>query len=202
MLLTFFVGPVLMLPLMTMPSVLRDRRYRPLILAGAIFFVGLLASAYIHAHYFAPITALIYAILVQAARHLRLWRAGSRPVGVFLVRALPCMCIAMFLVQLSWTATSPSTDRPKTRVEHFLEGQPGRQLAIVRYETTHKLASEWVYNAADIDASRVVWARDMNAPDNRPLLDYYKDRTVWLVEPDQTPPKVSRYRSNAAASGE
>jgi hypothetical protein len=189
----FFLGPMLMLPLMTLPCILRDRRTRFLVLGGAIFFVGLLASAFIQAHYLAPAAALIYAIIVHGSRRMRVWRPGNQPVGAFLVRALPCMCIALFLAQVGWKAAHPSADLPRTQVQHFLDGQTGRQLAIVRYDAGHDTRNEWVYNAADIDASRVIWAHDMSAVENRELFDYYKDRKIWLVEPDQNPPKVSRY---------
>ena len=50
-----------------------------------------------------------------------------------------------------------------------------------------------MYNAADIDASRVVWAWDMDEQSNRELLQYFKNRRVWLVEPDESPPKLSPY---------
>ncbi len=50
---------------------------------------------------------------------------------------------------------------------------------------------EWVYNGADIDASRVVWARDLGA-ENKKLLRYYPDRTAWLLEPDSRPPRLMR----------
>jgi hypothetical protein len=198
----FFLGPVLMPPLLMLPWILRDRRRRFLILAGAIFFLGLLGSVFINANYMAPATALIFAIVVEASRRLRVWRPGGQPSGAALVRALPCMCIALFLVQVGWKAASPTPDLPRTRVLHFLEKQPGRQLAIVRYATGHDSRYEWVYNAADIGASRVVWARDMSAADNRELLDYYKDRKVWLVEPDQTPPVVSPYPTSAGGRAE
>ena len=118
---------------------------------------------------------------------------GGQPVGAFLVRALPCMCIVLFLAQLGWKAATPSPDLPRTQVRHFLERQPGRQLAIVKYAGGHDTRNEWVYNDSDIDASHVIWARDMGEARNRELLDHYKDRKVWLVEPDQTPPSVSRY---------
>lgn len=189
----FFLGPVLMLPLTAVPCILRGRRRRFLILAAAVFFVGLFACAFVRPHYLAPATALIFAIIVDSARRLRWWRPSGQPVGVFLVRAIPCMCLVFFLVQAGSKASSPTADPPRTTVQHFLEKQPGRQLAIVRYSARHDMFNEWVYNAADIDASRVVWARDMSAADNRELLDYYKDRKVWLVEPDKTPPRVSLY---------
>src|ERR1019366_2114258 len=149
MVLFFLLGPVLMLPLMTLPWILRDPRRRFLILASAIFLLGLLANAFFEAHYMAPATALIFAIVVETSRRLRVWHPGGQPVGACLVRALPCLCIVLFLVQVAWKAASPSTDLPRTQVRHFLERQPGRQLAIVRYDGEHDVRNEWVYNAAD-----------------------------------------------------
>ena len=74
------------------------------------------------------------------------------------------------------------TEREK--VEEQLERLPGKQLAIVRYTDTHNSMDEWVYNAADIDHSKVIWARDMDAANNDKLIRYYNDRQVWLVQPD------------------
>jgi hypothetical protein len=192
-LLLFFLGPALIPPLMMLPRILRDRRQRFLVLGTAVFFVVLLACAFSIPHYFAPATALIYAIVVAGSQRLRGWRSGGQPVGKTLVRALPCMCLIVFLAQAGWNATKPRIDPPRTKMQHYLEKQPGRQLAIVRYDPDHVVGNEWVYNSANIDASRVIWARDMSATDNQELIDYYRDRNVWLVEPDQTPPRVSRY---------
>jgi hypothetical protein len=33
----------------------------------------------------------------------------------------------------------------------------------------------------------------MGAADNEELLRYYEDRRVWLLEADETPPKLSAY---------
>jgi hypothetical protein len=33
----------------------------------------------------------------------------------------------------------------------------------------------------------------MDPADNKELIDYYRDRKVWLVEPDAHPPTVSPY---------
>ncbi len=71
-------------------------------------------------------------------------------------------------------------------MESELSKQPGGQLAIVRYGADHHPIDEWVYNRADIDHAKVIWARDMGAAGNLELIRYYRDRSVWLVEPDET----------------
>jgi hypothetical protein len=47
---------------------------------------------------------------------------------------------------------------------------------------------EWVYNEADIDGARIVFARDMGADKNRELTHYYPERRVWrvVVKPDRS----------------
>jgi hypothetical protein len=49
-----------------------------------------------------------------------------------------------------------------------------------------------VFNAADIDASKVVWARDLPGEVNDQLFRYYPDRTIWLALPDTNEVSVFR----------
>ena len=81
-----------------------------------------------------------------------------------------------------------------------LRAEPGRHLAIVRYQPDHEILEEWVYNQADIDGSKVVWARDMGPEKNQELIDYYKDRRVWLVEPDEKPVRVVPYAPSSSSA--
>jgi len=68
---------------------------------------------------------------------------------------------------------------------------------IVRYADRHDPNStanvEWVYNAANIDAAPVVWARDMGSRENAELIDYFRGRKVWLIEPDSKPLDIQPY---------
>jgi MFS family permease len=82
-----------------------------------------------------------------------------------------------------------------------LRAMDGRHLAIVRYRPDHEILEEWVYNEADIDGSSVVWARDMGAAKNQELIDYYKDRRVWLVEPDEKPVRVTPHPPDLSSAG-
>jgi hypothetical protein len=65
----------------------------------------------------------------------------------------------------------------------------------VRYAAGHSPHDEWVYNAADIDESPIVWARDMGAAQNEELMRYYGRRKAWLVEPDRNPSGVIPYKN-------
>jgi len=85
--------------------------------------------------------------------------------------------------------------RERAAILNDLKNQPGRHLVIVRYNPKHSYHAEWVYNEADIDGAKVIWARDMDAEHNRQLLDYFKDRQIWLVEADEMPPRLTPYPS-------
>ena len=94
---------------------------------------------------------------------------------------------------MTWYYT-PEGNVARARVLARLSAMEGKQLAIVRYRPDHNaVMNEWVYNRADIDGAKVVWAREMDEADNRELLEYFHDRRAWLVEADETPPKVSVY---------
>ncbi len=195
----FFIGPALTIPLFFLPCVWRDRRVRLLVITGAACFLGTQFIVFFMAHYAAPMTAVIVALLMQGMRHLRVWRWQGKPTGLFLVRALVVIWILMVPFEVHHLAASPppgnwmalGPERAKLLAQ--LDSLPEQQLVLVRYKPSHDTMAEWVYNGADIDASKVVWARDMGTAENKELLKYYKDRRVWLLEADETPPKLSAY---------
>jgi predicted small integral membrane protein len=199
LLLAFFLGPLLAISLLMFRRTCLDRRTRFLMIAGAFFMLGFLANAFKHAHYLAPITALVYCLVVQSMRHLRLWRPGGDPAGIFLVRAIFLFCGAMGLVQIAWSIATPTGDLPRTGVLHALATTPGRHLVIVGYGPRHDSEKEWVFNAADIDASPVVWARDMGPAGNQDLICYFRDRQIWTVNADGQHPQLTLYDGKARA---
>jgi hypothetical protein len=203
----FFLGPALIVPLAWLPSAVRDRRVRFLVLAGVVFAAALGVNAWFAPHYAAPFTAGIYAIVLQAMRHLRRWRPAAQPAGLFLVRMIPLLCLLLAVIRLygvplklvgPWPSVcmwygSEGLGTARAVMLAKLEDIHGRQLAIVRYSSNHNYINEWVYNAADIDQAKVVWAREMDPRSDAVLMQYFKDRRVWLVEPDANPPKISPY---------
>ena len=192
----FFMWPALCLPLLALPWILRDRRVRLLIVLNVSCLCASLLAMWFEPHYFAPLTASLFALVVQGTRHLRLWRYRGRPVGIGLVRVMVLFALIAVLVHPAGTVVGPEPPSGivyRAKFEAQLSGLPGGHLAIVRYAPTHSVHSEWVYNRADVDGAKIVWARDLPGKDLKPLLDYFQGRQVWLVEPDLTPPRLSPY---------
>ncbi|MBV8051861.1 MAG: hypothetical protein JOZ80_11770 [Acidobacteriaceae bacterium] len=190
----FFLGPVLTIPLLAFPWIIGDRRLRFPLIAGAVFVVGLAVETWVYPHYFAPATGILYLLLLQCMRHLRFWRRRGKATGASLVQAIPAICIAMvvlrvaaLLVHVQIEQAWPKGNQARAQIERSLEHSPGLHLVLVRYSSAHNPDQEWVYNAADIDESKVVWARDMGDSDNRELLNYYRNRHIWLLAPDKAP---------------
>jgi len=219
----FFLGPALTLPFLAWFAIKSrgrfrwpmSRKSRFLLLVCGTTFVGLALPIYLPpAHYSAALTAAVYALVLQAMRAMRLWRPNGRPTGRFLVRAVPVICFALLplraaapLLHISLPPTVIHTwystdfhNLDRARVLGVLEKKQEKQLVIVRYKPDHEALEEWVYNEADIDGSKVVWARDMGAAKNQELIDYYKDRRVWLLEADEKPPRLTAYSCSSCPS--
>ncbi len=196
----FFFGPILTPVLIALPAVFRDRRMRFPLFAGAIFFLGLLVNTWLFAHYFAPATALLLLISLQCLRHLAHCRWRGRPVGMAIARTIPLAFCAILVFRLISVPLHVRTELPwppgnlnRAAILHSLESSSGQHLVLVRYGANHDVDSEWVYNRADIDGSKVVWARDMGDAKNQELLQYFKDRQTWLLDADDAPPHLSPY---------
>ncbi len=86
----------------------------------------------------------------------------------------------------------------RARIAARLEAMAGQHLVLVRYSPEHNVHEEWVYNAADIDHAKIVWAREIPGLDLKPLLDYFRGRTVWVVNADTVPVQLQAYQSPAA----
>ena len=52
-------------------------------------------------------------------------------------------------------------NQPRAMMERQLEQTPGNHLVIVHYTPSHPVYREWVYNRADIEHAKVIWARDL-----------------------------------------
>lgn len=181
-------GLLLLLP--GLPFAFCKRKLRVPLLTLLLVSFGFFTSIWSFPHYAAPVTCVIFLLLVQAIRHLRLMSLAGRPIGLTL------SCAAVFMLAgeiglgvsnhrcdpLEWTCQG---DPSRAVIQEKLFRTPGKHLILVRYEEDHNIHDEWVYNGAEIDSAKVLWARELDAEQNAKLLAYFKDRYVWLVEPDK-----------------
>lgn len=202
----FYLGPALSFPLLAFPWILHDRRMRFPLAALAVFVAGLTPQTWTLPHYFAPATPLLYLVLLQCMRHMRLWKGSHSPQGAAAVRMVVVVCCAMFLLRVAAAVTHtliepawPRGNLDRVAIIQQLNRQPGYHLVLVRYQPTygvdHDVDHEWVYNAADIDSAKIVWARDMGDSQNQELLNYFKDRRIWLINGDASPPRLKTYEA-------
>lgn len=190
-----FLGTILTLPFIMLPRVLRDRRMRLPLCQFALCAIGLVSVVWFQPHYAAPLAATLYVLLVQAMRHLRQLEIKGRAMGIFLSRLVVVLAIDWVVAQAGHAARFPIVgwNARRQQIIDTLDSLPGQHLVLVRYAPDHNVHCEWVYNAAEIDRAKIVWAREIPGQDLRPLLDYFKDRKTWIVRPDASPPRLEPY---------
>jgi hypothetical protein len=211
----FFAGIALLPPLLMVRHVFHDRRIRFLLVCVGIVGVAVMVETWLIPHYFAAIMPAFYALGLQMMRHLRQWKPGGQPVGLAMQRCTVLLCVLLASLRLfaeplhlqlarwpsgSWAANWHGPQRmgvERKEIEDKLDALPGGQLILVHYSAGHSSLNEWVYNAPDIDHAKIIWAREMDPVNDKALLDYYKDRTVWVVEPDATPVSLTPYAAVA-----
>ena len=199
----FWIGALLALP--AIPSLFRDRKMRLLLITFLLVTAGALVVIWSNAHYAAPLTCLVFALIVQAIRYLRTFRIKARPVGVALSRAIVLLLVLDTGIntargicdQLLWPCQG---DPSRTAVISKLEQTPGKHLVMVRYEPdNHNIHDEWVYNGAEIDNAKVLWARELDPEQNAKLFAYFKERKIWLVTPDTDNTYLEPYTSRSTS---
>ena len=186
-----------------------------LAVCGAVVVANMLPMFYLP-HYTAPITCAILALVLAAMRRIRSWQWNAEPTRLFITRVVPSLCVLLFVLRaasgplglavpvggpnygvLTWCSLTPSNPA-RAAMLRKLERYPGQQLAIVRHTPgSHKIGFGWVYNRADLNTTKVIWARDMGPAKNEELINYFKDRQAWLVDADDDPPALEPYSETA-----
>ena len=185
-----FLWSGLLFALPGLPFVFRDHKMRFLLLTFVVAAVGVLIVVWSQAHYAAPLTCVVYAIIVQMIRHLRTLHLGARPIGVALSRAAVVLLVLDTANYVRLGMCDPKAWNCEGDISRFviadkLEHTQGKHLIMVRYEEdNHNIHDEWVFNGADIDGAKVLWARELDPEQNAKLFAYFRNRKVWLVTPD------------------
>jgi hypothetical protein len=197
----FWRAELLLLPFG--PFLFRDRKMRlflaTLLIVGAAFLV----VVWEHPHYVAPLVGALAALVVQAMRHMNTIKVKGRRLGALAVRVI----VVILLVQTADRALTGKCDLLQRRctgltdraaIADQLTNKPGKHLVIVEYAKFHSPHIDWVSNGAEIDSAKVLWARNIDAQQNAKLISYFRDRQIWLIEPDINNTKLIPYSSSGA----
>jgi hypothetical protein len=179
----FFLGLGLSAGLVMVPWSSRDRWMQlAMTVCVAVALAAWAVNPY-HPHYVAPVLGPLLVLALQGLRYFQTRRVGSVRLGSVMALGILASTLAVTLFQL--TAHRPdATDWSvrRQRIEADLSKLPGPgQVVIVPYPT--HTAGQWIANRADIDAAKVIWARDMGREGNRDLLEYFSGRTFWTLIP-------------------
>ena len=202
----FFLTPLyLVLPVFLLS--LREFRFRWVLLSVLVFSLGTNFYPYFYPHYIGALTCVFILISVTALE--RVSRGTKRSPARFCSSPRRSSYSGMGSIfprihelldalgpYETWNYINYGDLQGRAAINHRLAQQPGKHLVFVSYWPRH-LFDEWIHNAANPDASRVVFAADLGSDENARLRQYYPDRTVWLLEPDARPPRLTPYPSVA-----
>jgi hypothetical protein len=193
----FWWGSVLLLP--GLLFALFDRKMRVPLLTFFLVTAGVFSLIWSMPHYIAPLACVIFLLLVQAIRYLRTFRPRGLPLGLALSWAVVCLLAVDVGLSvrnrqcdpLLWTCQG---DPSRAAIAEKLAHTPGKHLIMVRYNEDHNIHDDWVFNGAEIDGAKVLWARELDEEQNARLFAYFKDRKLWLVTPDDDNTKLIPYQ--------
>lgn len=201
----YFFLPPLYLAIVAFIPLMRKWRFAWVGITLAAFALGTNFFPAFQLHYVAAATCLFVLVSVWGMQQI----ARLCPEAA---RILLFLCIAHFVFWYgmhvfdtadfslavrpyeTWDAINHRNPERRIMVNEQLARIPGQVLVFVRYWPRHIFQDEWVYNEADIDRARIVWARDLGDEENKKLTQYYPARSVWLLEPDARPPRLEPYR--------
>ena len=198
-LLRYYYGNLIwLLPVaMFMPEIWRSKRTRFALIVTAIIGVASLIEVWWYPHYGAPFLSALLILVTQSMRYLRQWKYHGRGVGRFLVNAMP---VAVFVLMIASEAKAIATHRTTDQTQatnaqiaqkgsierQLLQKEPGQHVIFVSYPGLPSPHEEWIYNPANIDGARVIWALDLGQTENERLRRYYMGRSFWRFKPAES----------------
>lgn len=203
LLLSFFLGPALLLPLAI--GLFQIRRYWIAVAAATVAFsVGahlFVATSHYFPHYLAPAIPALLAVILTGWRRLAQWSPRGFPLGAAMAAALVIVCVGAFGLATAWRSGlaegwNYSYAMRRAALAEQLSKSPGRHLVVIDYQPGHDIHQEWVYNGASFDDSKILWARSMGPDGDRDLVEAFPDRVIWRFDPDAE--QLSEYRLGPA----
>jgi len=188
---TFFKSPAGLLILL-LPLAWRNSPVRGATIGAIIMAAAMVTSIWLNLNYTSPISALFLIMQVGCLRWLIRYRpmqtAGNSPSHLW--RAIAVVLTAASVVVAVPLARSNKLNDSKygevrAEIINSLSSEyPEGNVVFVRYIQPHNVFEEWVYNSAEIDAQKVVWALYKSPEQNDAVMRYYAGRRYWVLLPD------------------
>lgn len=186
----FFPWP-LFLPLLLVPFC-HDRHKRMILTVGFLALLPSAVTVWSFPHYLAPaapVMLLLVLLGLQQVNHL-----GKKYLGIPQLAVLFIAFQVVFFVNNARShVATPQIDWQWQRaaIMEQLKTTDGKHLIMVHYEANHNPHHEWVYNRADIDSAKVVWAREMSPEKDQALIDYFGNHKIWVLKADAEKPELA-----------
>ncbi len=185
-----------LVPILSSYYLSRFRLSRLLALAVAIQVMFSAAVCWIYPHYLSPLLPWLVVLSVLGLRRifrllvykrfLRVVRT-QQLVGAILLFQLLLLLINVVRPQLN---TTPDWAEKRLAIAAELEARAGEHLVLVYYSPQHNAHDEWVYNLADLEQAKVLWARGEREDWNARLRSHYAgSRFIWQLNPDEEDPQ-------------
>lgn len=196
---------LLVIPLCAAVFAYRNRSRRRILLAcllisAFVLLTHLLICPWMRIAYMAPLLGLVIVVITIGLRQIEAWRVNGQSVGRPMVRAIVVTQLVMGGYSL-WFAVHQNDRAQISQRKEIIENlqqQGGEHLILVRYAPKYSPMQEWVYNGANVDQSKVIFARELGESADQELLDYYPHRKTWLLEVDRN--KIQLRALEATAS--
>lgn len=156
----------------------------------AITVAGSFVTSWLQPHYLAPMTGALALLFSGGARHLAALRLGRHRTGRVVVAATLLLATLgaadnALRSYLERGGTARRWPAQRMAILARLRATAGTHVVVIRYGPQHSFLAEWVHNGADIDGSKVVWARSLDPISDARVLEYYRDRKAWSLFVDR-----------------
>jgi hypothetical protein len=131
-------------------------------------------------HYTAPALPLLLLLVMLGWARLR----SSGATGLLLARVVGIGLLAGAGMSAAQGIASDSMVVDQQTLASQLDS--GRHLIFVRYAADFPHNNEYVFNAADLDQSRIIWAHYFGPLADAPVAEHFANRQVWLLDAGDT----------------
>jgi hypothetical protein len=199
-----FLGPPLLVFLFVATPLVARNKWMRLIVATVVFTIVCMSFAtyWDNAHYAAPLTSCYFLLIAEGMRYFLASRKTrlQRKIVIYLLVFLSSFSVMYKwwdeitekrapkeIPQVNLNLTEPAEFKIPERMtflkpvlEETALKSPDNYLILMSYDKTYSVHDEVVYNRADLENAKIIWATDLGPEKNQALLEHYRDRKVLV----------------------